>query len=62
MIAGIAKLIAYKKAPVRTFAALHPLKAAKWAGIFLVVGTALKRATRGGEEKEGRLRRWTRTA
>jgi len=62
MIAGIAKLIAYKKAPVRTFTVLHPLKAAKWAGIFLVVGTALKRAARGGGEKKVRQRRRTRTA
>ena len=34
MIKTIAKLIAYKKAPAKTFAVLHPLKALKWGAIF----------------------------
>lgn len=37
MLKTLAKLVAYKKAPKRTFALLHPIKAAKWgAGLFLL--------------------------
>lgn len=37
MLRGLAKLVAYSKAPKRTFAVLHPVKAIKWgAGLFLV--------------------------
>lgn len=43
MIKTIAKLIAYKKAPAKTFALLHPLKALKWGAIFLVVKKVLGR-------------------
>jgi len=50
MLKGIAKAVAYYKAPVQTFAVLHPFKALKWAGIFFVVGALLKRPPhRGGE-------------
>lgn len=43
MLKGISKAVAYYKAPVKTFAVLHPIKAVKWGGIFLLVGMALKR-------------------
>lgn len=36
MLKTLAKLTAYKKAPVKTFAVLHPLRAAKWAAGFFV--------------------------
>jgi hypothetical protein len=49
MLKGIAKAVAYYKAPARTFALLHPLKAAKWGGIFLLVGMAIRRTVRGSE-------------
>ena len=43
MIKTIAKLIAYKKAPAKTFAVLHPLKALKWGAIFFIVSKVMKR-------------------
>lgn len=49
MFKGLAKAFAYYKAPAKTFAVLHPLKALKWGGIFLLVGMAIKRTTRRGE-------------
>lgn len=49
MLKGIAKAVAYYKAPAKTFALLHPFKAAKWGGIFLLVGMAIKRTARRGE-------------
>jgi hypothetical protein len=49
MFRGIAKAVAYYKAPVKTFAVLHPLKALKWGGIFFLVGMALKRTGRRRE-------------
>jgi hypothetical protein len=37
MLKTIAKLFAYKKAPKRTFAVLHPARAVKWfAGLFVI--------------------------
>lgn len=37
MLKALAKLVAYKKAPKRTFALLHPIRAVKWgAGLFLL--------------------------
>lgn len=36
MLKSLAKAVAYTKAPVKTFAFLHPLKALKWGGMFLV--------------------------
>lgn len=48
MLKGLAKAVAYYKAPAKTFALLHPLKAAKWGGIFLLVGMAIKRTARRG--------------
>lgn len=36
MLKSLAKAIAYSKAPVKTFAFLHPVKAIKWGGIALV--------------------------
>lgn len=49
MLKGLAKAFAYYKAPAKTFAVLHPLKAVKWGGIFLLVGMAIKRTARRGE-------------
>jgi len=49
MLKGIAKAVAYYKAPAKTFALLHPLKAAKWGGIFFLVGMAIKRTARRSE-------------
>ena len=43
MIRTIAKLIAYKKAPAKTFALLHPMKALKWGAIFFIVSKVLGR-------------------
>lgn len=43
MIKTIAKLVAYKKAPAKTFAVLHPVKALKWGAIFFVVSKVLNR-------------------
>ena len=43
MIKTIAKLVAYKKAPAKTFALLHPVKALKWGAIFFVVSKVLRR-------------------
>ena len=37
MIAKLAKMAAYTKAPRATFAVMHPLKAAKYGAIYLVV-------------------------
>lgn len=36
MLKGLTKLIAYKKAPKKTFALLHPVKALKWGAAFFV--------------------------
>ncbi len=36
MIKGIAKLVAYKKAPFKTFALLHPVRALKWGAMFFL--------------------------
>ena len=46
MLKTIAKLVAYKKAPAKTFALLHPVKALKWGAIFFVVSKALSRNQR----------------
>jgi hypothetical protein len=54
MFRGIAKAVAYYKAPVKTFAVLHPLKAAKWGGIFFLVGMALKHTVRRSEATNAR--------
>jgi hypothetical protein len=43
MIRTLAKLFAYKKAPAKTFALLHPVKALKWGAIFLIVSKVLGR-------------------
>ena len=43
MLRKIAKLMAYKKAPKTAFAVTHPLKAAKYGAIYLVVKKALGR-------------------
>lgn len=43
MIRTIAKLVAYKKAPAKTFAVLHPIKALKWGAIFFIVSKVLQR-------------------
>lgn len=49
MLKGLAKGVAYYKAPAKTFALLHPLKAVKWGAIFLLVGMVIKRTARRGE-------------
>ena len=37
MLKSLTKLLAYKKAPKKTFALLHPIKAVKWlAGLFVI--------------------------
>lgn len=37
MLKALAKLVAYKNAPMKTFAILHPIRAVKWgAGLFLL--------------------------
>ena len=36
MLKSLTKAIAYWKAPKRTFVLLHPMKALKWGGAFLV--------------------------
>jgi len=37
MLAKLAKMAAYTKAPRATFAVMHPLKAAKYGAIYLLV-------------------------
>jgi hypothetical protein len=51
MLKGLAKLVAYKKAPKRTFALLHPVKALKW-GAALLLAKKLWEGTRS--ESTGR--------
>ena len=46
MIRTIAKLVAYKKAPAKTFALLHPMKALKWGAIFFLVSKVMGRKHR----------------
>lgn len=41
MLRKIAKLMAYKKAPKTAFAVIHPVRAAKYGVIYLVVKKAL---------------------
>lgn len=40
MLKGLAKLVAYRKAPKRTFALLHPIRAVKW-GLGLLLAKKL---------------------
>lgn len=37
MLKWLAKLFAYKKAPARTFALLHPKKALKWGAALFIL-------------------------
>ena len=37
MFKNLIKLVSYKKAPKRTFAFLHPIKALKWGAAFFLV-------------------------
>jgi hypothetical protein len=37
MLKKLAKLFAYRKAPKKTFAFLHPIRAVKWGAAFLLV-------------------------
>jgi hypothetical protein len=46
MLKAIAKGAAYAKAPVRTFAMLHPGRALRWGAIFLVGKLLYDRAQR----------------
>jgi hypothetical protein len=49
MLKSLAKLLAYKKAPGKTFALLHPGKALKWgAALFLLK----KLVGSGGSKKQ----------
>lgn len=48
MLKGLTKLIAYKKAPKKTFALLHPVKALKWGAAFFVAKKVWNRV--GGSE------------
>lgn len=50
MLKGLAKLVAYKTAPKRTFALLHPIKALKW-GAALLLAKKLWKGTRGGSAR-----------
>lgn len=43
MLRKAVKLLAYKKAPKSTFAVMHPLRAARYGVIYLVVKKALGR-------------------
>lgn len=43
MLRQIAKVMAYKKAPKSVFAVMHPMKAAKYGAIYMVVKKALGR-------------------
>ena len=43
MIRTLAKILAYKKAPAKTFAVLHPMKALKWGAIFFLVSKLMER-------------------
>ncbi|HUG39380.1 MAG TPA: hypothetical protein VMM12_02790 [Longimicrobiales bacterium] len=43
MIFKLAKLVAYKKAPAKTFAVLHPIKALKWGAVFFLISKLVGR-------------------
>lgn len=43
MIRKLLKLVAYKKAPAKTFALLHPMKALKWGAVFFLVSKLVER-------------------
>lgn len=43
VIRTLAKLVAYKKAPAKTFAVLHPVKAVKWGAIAFLVSKLIGR-------------------
>jgi len=45
MIARVAKMVAYAKAPAKTFMVLHPMKALKMGASYLLVKRALARRT-----------------
>ena len=53
MLKGLAKAMAYWKAPVKTFTVLHPVKAVKWGAILIVAKFVLDRMSR---RTEGRAR------
>lgn len=44
MLKSLTKAVAYWKAPVKTFALLHPMKALKWGGMILVAKVLFDRA------------------
>lgn len=61
MFSKLLKLAAYKKAPVKTFALLHPMKALKWGAVILI----LRKVFGGGQEgkeRQGRRRTSSRSA
>jgi hypothetical protein len=41
MAGRILKMVAYTKAPLKTFMVMHPLRALKWGAAYFVVKTAL---------------------
>ena len=43
LLTKIAKMAAYTKAPRATFAVMHPLKAAKFGAIYLIVKSVTRR-------------------
>lgn len=49
MLKAFAKATAYYKAPLRTFAVLHPLKAVRWGAILIVAKFILDRMSRRTE-------------
>jgi hypothetical protein len=42
MVGGILKMVAYTKAPLKTFMVMHPMRALKWGATYFVVKTALE--------------------
>ena len=53
MIARLLKGFAYVKAPIKTFAALHPLRFAKYAALFWVGKKVWNRFTDGDRRAAG---------
>lgn len=54
MLKGLAKLAAYNKAPKKTFALLHPIKALKWGAAFFVGKKVWNKVSGGNEKSQGK--------
>lgn len=52
MLKGLTKLVAYKKAPRKTFALLHPIKALKWGAAFYVGKRVWNKVSGGNDNRE----------